>query len=122
MGMTDDTEPTDIIGAQIKQLKQADTLADTPFSGLFHQARTANSMYSGVSQQARVRSGEIETAEPVKTRQGEHLRGTDAYDSMITLPCKSFMRVETARDEIIRQLRAWRQHEQRPRNPTDPRN
>ena len=104
---------SNVIEAQIESVKNADSLADTPFSMLFHKARTSKSrVYSGVSLQVRVRNGEIEVHEnPVKTRQGEHLRGTDAWDSMITLPVKSFMETRTAKDEIIRQLRSWLQSE-----------
>ena len=104
---------SDVIKAQIAELKDADSLADTPFSMLFHKARTSKSrVYSGVSLQIRVKDGEIDVHnDPVLTRQGEHLRGTDAWDSMITLPVKSFMETRTAKDEIIRQLRAWLQNE-----------
>ena len=107
------TTASDVIEAQIDELKNADSLADTPFSMLFHKARTSKSrVYSGVSLQVRVRDGEIEVHDnPVKTRQGEHLRGTDAWDSMISLPVKSFMETRTAKDEIIRQLRSWLQNE-----------
>ena len=107
------TTASDVIEAQIDELKNADSLADTPFSMLFHKARTSKSrVYSGVSLQVRVRGGEIEVHDnPVKTRQGEHLRGTDAWDSMISLPVKSFMETRTAKDEIIRQLRSWLQTE-----------
>ena len=107
------TTASDVIEAQIDELKNADSLADTPFSMLFHKARTSKSrVYSGVSLQVRVRGGEIEVHDnPVKTRQGEHLRGTDAWDSMISLPVKSFMETRTAKDEIIRQLRSWLQNE-----------
>lgn len=106
-------QASDVIEAQIAELKDVDSLADTPFSMLFHKARTSKSrVYSGVSLQVRVRDGEIEAHDdPVKTRQGEHLRGTDAWDSMITLPVKSFMETQTAKDEIIRQLRSWLQNE-----------
>jgi len=107
------TTASDVIEAQIDELKNADSLADTPFSMLFHKARTSKSrVYSGVSLQVRVRDGEIEVHDnPVKTRQGEHLRGTDAWDSMISLPVKSFMKTRTAKDDIIRQLRSWLQNE-----------
>ena len=107
------TTASDVIEAQIDELKNADSLADTPFSMLFHKARTSKSrVYSGVSLQVRVRDGGIEVHDnPVKTRQGEHLRGTDAWDSMISLPVKSFMETRTAKDEIIRQLRSWLQNE-----------
>ena len=104
---------SDVIEAQIAELKDADSLADTPFSMLFHKARTSKSrVYSGVTLQVRVRDGELEAhSDPVLTRQGENLRGTDAWDSMITLPVKSFMETRTAKDEIIRQLRSWLQNE-----------
>jgi len=107
------TNATTVIEAQIEDLKTADSLADTPFSMLFHKARTSKSrVYSGVSLQVRVRDGEIEAhPDPVKTRQGEHLKGTDSWDWMITLPVASFMETRTAKTEIIRQLNAWLQRE-----------
>jgi hypothetical protein len=88
-----------------QNLKDIESLSDTPFSGLFHAARTAKSCYSGVTIQVRIEDGAIETSEPVKIRQGQHLRGTDEYDGMIHLPVKSFMRTETARNEISSQLK-----------------
>ena len=100
---------------EIETVKDAETLGETKFSKLFHKARTSKSrVYSGVSLQVRVRDGEVEVHdEPVKTRQGEHLRGTDAWDSMIHLPVKSFMDTKTGKDQIIYHLRQWMQYESR---------
>lgn len=104
---------SEIVDEQIEAVKNADSLAETPFSKLFHEARTStpNNMrtngYSGVTVQVRVRDGEFEVHDsPVKTRQGEHLRGTDAWDGKVSLVVKPFMETRTARDEIVRQLRA----------------
>lgn len=105
------TDDSDVIQAQIDDIRGVESLADTPFSKLFHEARTAGRHYSGVALQVRITDGKIEShSEPVKTQQGEHLRGTDAWDTIITLPTKSFMEVRTARSEIIRQLKAWLQN------------
>lgn len=109
-----DQNPSDVIEAQIDTVNNADRLAETEFSKLFHEARTSKSrVYSGVALQVRVTDdGEFEAhREPVKTRQSEHLRGTDAWDSIITLPVKSFMETRTAKSEIIRQLKAWLQNQ-----------
>lgn len=95
------------VDEQIENLRGIESLADTPFSKLFHEARTSKSrVYSGVTLQVRVRDGEVEGHDtPVKTRQGEHLRGTDAWDSKVSLPVKPFMDVQTARQEIVYQLK-----------------
>jgi hypothetical protein len=96
---------------EIKTVKNADRLAETQWSNLFHKARTTGKRYSGVTVQARIEDGEVEThPTPVKTRQGEHLRGTDDYDTTVSLVQKSFMDTKTAKQEIIRQLRIWQQH------------
>ena len=109
------TTQAETVEAQIDELKDADSLADTPFSQLFHDARTTGrNRATGVTLQVRVRDGQLEAHDsPVKTRQGEHLRGTDAWDGMVSLPVKPFMETRTAKDEIIRQLRALQQTYQR---------
>jgi hypothetical protein len=109
--MEEATKAADVVSAARDQLRDATSLADTPFSALFHAARTSTPDragthgYSGVTVQVRVRDGQIETSDPVKTRQGEHLRGTDAWDGMVSLPVKPFMTVRTARQEICYRLR-----------------
>jgi len=105
----------EVIESEIETVKNAASLGDTKFSKLFHEARTAKSrVYSGVSLQVRVKDGNVEVHDtPVKTRQGEHLRGTDAWDSMINMPVKSFMDTKTGKDQIIYQLRNWQQYESR---------
>jgi hypothetical protein len=112
MQSTDESTRSEVIEAQIESVKNADSLAQTPFSKLFHEARTTTpdthrtNGYSGVTVQVRVRDGEFEVhGIPVKTRQGEHLRGSDAWDGKISLVVKPFMETKTARSEIIRQLR-----------------
>jgi hypothetical protein len=111
-----DATDVDTIDDMIDRLHGRDSLADTPFSKLFHEARTSTpdtvrrNGYTGVSAQIRVRDGEIDVSKPVKTRQGEHLRGTDAYDGMVHLHVQPFMEVSTARREIMRQLRAWKRN------------
>ena len=104
---------SDVVQAQIETVKEADSLADTKFSKLFHEARTTGrDRASGVSLQVRVSDGEFEVhSKPVKTRQGEHLRGTDAWDSIISIPVKPFMDTRTARNEIVRQLKDYQRNE-----------
>lgn len=103
---------SEVVESEIEAVKNADSLAETKFSKLFHEARTSTpdtirtNGYSGVTLQVRVRDGELEVHDnPVKTRQGEHLRGTSSWDSKISLVVKPFMDTETARQEIVRQLR-----------------
>lgn len=95
----------DALDEQIAALDGIDSLADTPFSALFHEARTARSRFTGATVQVRVRDGEVETSDPVLTRQGEHLRGTAGYDGRLSLPAQSFMDVRTASADLRRQLR-----------------
>ena len=103
------------IDATLDELSGADSLADTPFSRLFHEARTTSRRRAtGVTVQVRVRDGQLEVHDtPVKTRQGEHLRGTDAWDAQVNLPVRAFMDVRTARQEIARQLRHLQRYSQR---------
>jgi len=97
----------DAVEAQIETIKNADTLGETQFSQLFYDARTTGrNRATCVTVQVRVCDGEFEVhEEPVKTRQGEHLRGTDAWDGKVSLPVKPFMETRTARQEIVRQLK-----------------
>lgn len=100
------TDKANVVASTIEDLRGRESLAETAFSALFHEARTSSSRtYSGVTAQVRVRDGDVEVSTPVKTRQGEHLRGTDAWDGMVSLPVHPFMEVRTARQDIIRQLR-----------------
>ena len=103
---------SEVVEAQIEAVQDAGSLAETQFSQLFHEARTSTPNnagthgYSGVTVQVRVRDDEIEVHEsPVKTRQGEHLRGTDSWDGKVSLPVRPFMETRVARQEIVRQLR-----------------
>ena len=111
-------QKSDVVEAQIETLRSADTLGETKFSKLFHEARTTTpdnfrtNGYSGVTLQVRVRDGEFQVHEkPVKTRQGEHLRGTDSWDAKVSLTVKPFMDTRTAKDEIVRQLRAFQRNQ-----------
>lgn len=101
-----DAKQSDVVEAQIEAVKNADTLGETAFSRLFHEARTTGrNRATGVTVQVRVRDGEFEVHEtPIKTRRGEHLCGTDAWDGKVSLPVKPFMGTQTARQEIARQL------------------
>ena len=102
----------DVVDAQIENVRNAESLGETPFSKLFHEARTTGqNRATGVSLQVRVRDDVFEVhSEPVKTRQGEHLRGTDAWDGIISIPVKPFMETRTARQEIVRQLRDFKRN------------
>jgi len=91
------------------RLAVIESLADTPFGGLFHAARTARTYHSSAVVQVRVRDGAIETSDPVMQRSGESLRGTDAWDGMISLPTEAFMTVRSARSQISHQLRDLQQ-------------
>lgn len=104
---------SEVVEEQIETVRNADSLGSTKFSELFHEARTSapdnhrTNGYSGVSLQVRVNDdGEFQVHDsPVKTRRGEHLRGTDSWDGIVSIPVKPFMETQTARQEIIRQLR-----------------
>jgi len=104
---TDAAHAVEVVEDTIDAVKNADSLGETQFSTLFHEARTTGrNRATGVTLQVRVRGGEFEVHDdPVKTRQGEHLRGTDAWDGMVSIPVKPFMDTQTARQEIVRQLR-----------------
>ena len=97
----------EVVEEQIEELKNAESLADTPFSKLFHEARTTSRQRAtGVSLQVRATDETLETHDnPVKTSQGEHLRGTDAWDGIVSIPVRPFMETRVARQEIRRQLR-----------------
>lgn len=104
-----------VVGQQIETVENADRIAETEFGALFHEARTTTrekpgtSGYSSVVVQVRVRDGEFETHdEVVKTRQGETLRGTGAWDGTVSLPVRPFMETDTARSELLVQLRHLR--------------
>ena len=105
--MKQNTDAVEVVENTIEAVKNADSLGETPFSKLFHEARTTGrNRATGVTLQVRVCGGEFEVHnEPVKTRQGEHLRGTDAWDGMVSIPVKPFMDTRTAQQEIVRQLR-----------------
>jgi len=104
-------DKADVVGGWIDELSNnGGSLADTPFSKLFHEARTSEKMYTGITVQVRVRDGQFEVHDtPVKTRQGEHLRGTDQWDGMIHLPTQLFMDTKTARQELVWQLQKLQQ-------------
>ncbi len=115
------TNKSEVIAEQIAEVKDADSLGETKFSKLFHEARTSTpdnhrtNGYSSVTVQVRIQDGEFQVhSKPVKTRQGERLRGTDSWDAKVSLTVKPFMEARIARNEIIRQLRAFqRNHSQK---------
>ncbi len=91
----------------VEDVKNAENLSETPWSKLFHEARTTSRRhYNGVAVPFNVNDGEIEVGDVVKTRQGEHfhVRNT-SWDGVMSLPVRAFMDTETARQEIVRKLR-----------------
>lgn len=96
----------DAVEAEIDAVKNADSLADTPFSQLFHAARTSSRQYhTGVSMPVRVRDGELQVGSVVKTAQGEHHHVRDApWDTTLGLPVKPFMGTRVARQLLVEQL------------------
>lgn len=107
----------EVVEEQIKTVRNAESLGETQFSRLFHEARTTTpdnnrtNGYSGVTLQVRVSDdGEFEVHDkPAKTRQGEHLIGTDAWDGKVSMPVRPFLETRVARQEIVRQLRDVKQ-------------
>lgn len=85
------------------QLQNADKLAGTPFSELFHEARTCDQIYTGVHCEYTIDSdtGTISQISLTKLRQGEHvLDHPDAADFSLSLPRKPFMTAERAKEII----------------------
>lgn len=120
------TNRSDVVSDAIETIRCAESLADTAFGTLFHEARTTSRRhYTSVSAVWRVCDGELEVGSVVRTRQGEHYHTRDApYDGVVSLPVRPFMEVRTARQEIVRQLRGLRrtylvseQHEQEAATP-----
>lgn len=99
---------TDAEADAVEQVKAAESLAETPWSALFHEARTTSRRhYTSVAVPfSEGDDGEIQVGDVVKTRQGEHyhVRNT-SWDGVVSLPVQPFMDTETARQEIVRKLR-----------------
>ena len=83
----------------------ADTLGDTPFSEVFHVARTSKTYWNKATAFCDC-GGEEVTVEAVKRlRKGERspeLR--EKYDFTVSIPVRAFMDTETARRRIADQL------------------
>lgn len=96
----------DAVEAEIDAVKNAESLADTPFSQLFHEARTSSRRYhTGVSIPVRVRNGELQVGSVVKTAQGENHHVRDApWDATFGLPVKPFMETRVAKQLLVEQL------------------
>lgn len=94
----------------IESIKEAESLAETEFSELFHGARTTSpKIFTGVSVAIKETESGIEVGKVVKTRQGEHYHVRDtSWDGVVSLPVRSFMRTEEAKQEIIRQLKEFK--------------
>lgn len=93
------------------ELSGVDSLADTPFSELFHVARTSSKhVHTGVSLPVRIDGGGVEVGSPVKTERGQRFRTNADWDTTISLPVRPFMTVDVARQEIRRQLRDVKRH------------
>jgi len=93
-----------------KNVKEANSLAETEFSELFHVARTTSpdnmrtNGYSSVSIPVCFKeSGEYEVGEPVKTRSGVHfhVRNSNKWNTVISLPVRPFMETQVAKDELL---------------------
>jgi hypothetical protein len=84
---------------------EADALGDTPFSELFHEARTSKENWSKVSAFCDC-GGEEVTIEAVdRLLNGEWSPETrQNYDFIISLPVVAFMSTEVARRHIIDEL------------------
>lgn len=95
-----------VIEAQIDAIKTADSLAETPFAELFHEARTTSrDRATGVSAPLRVRDGRIEVGTVHYTQQGMHHHVRDApWDTTIGLSVVPLMGIDRARSQLVRQL------------------
>jgi len=96
-----------------ENVKQADSLSETEFSGLFHVARTTtpdsrqSNGYSSVSVPVHFgEDGDYVVGAVVKTRRGEHyhVRNSNYWNAVISIPVKPFMETQVAKDEILRQI------------------
>jgi len=95
---------------QINELKDAESLAETPFGRLFHAARTSRDIYTSVAVAVSWDGTDMEVNKTVvKCRQGEHYRN-DGADFILSLPVKPFMDTRTARQELVRKLRTRKQN------------
>jgi len=95
----------------LKHVKDAERIGDTPFSDLYHQARTSSPQtWGGVAAPVWVEENGVRVEEAVTTRRGEHYRH-NAADMVVSLPVKPFMVTATARNGIVRSLRLALQHE-----------
>lgn len=90
-----------------ENVQDADKLSETEFSGLFHEARTnSRQIYTSVSLPVAFNcNGSFAVGEPVRSRQGEHFRANDNWDDVISLSVQPFMDTQTAKQEILRQIR-----------------
>ena len=95
-----------------KEVRNADSIAETPWSKLFHEARTTSrKTYTSVSVPVSVTSDGVKVGDVVKTRQGEHFHMRDtSWDGVISLPVKPFMDTQTARQELSRRLKEFERH------------
>ena len=95
-----------------EQFKQTKKLKDTPFSKLFHEARSSSTQYHNSTAIAvKLVDGEIKTHTVVKIQRGEHyhVRGTE-WDGIVTLGMQPFMETTTAKTRITRQLKQIVRH------------
>lgn len=91
-----------------EQVQDADKLADTPFSELFHEARTSNQIYNKINcyYQIDPDTGSISQLTLFKLQQGEHiLDHPNAADFSASLPRKPSMTTEYAKQLIVESLR-----------------
>lgn len=102
-------DKADVLAEVIEDVKSANSLGDTCFSALFHEARTTtparapNGVYNSVAVGINLSDDGISVTSTVKTRRGEHCRWESA-DRSISLSVKPFLKTQVARRTIVRQL------------------
>jgi len=84
---------------------EADALGDTPFSELFHEARTSKENWSKATAFCDCGGEEVTVERVGRLLDGEWSPETrQKYDFTVTLPVTSFMRTEVARRRIVDEL------------------
>lgn len=80
------------------ELSGINSLADTPWSELFHAARADKTWADKVGVTVTVEDGRVVTGDVVTMQQGEHYhaRNSNKWDGVVTMRTKAFMTVEEA--------------------------
>lgn len=97
--------------AESERVRNLDSLADTKWSRLFHEARTCDGSVQSVSIAVRVRGGAVEVGIPLRTRQGEthHVRNETRWDGTVSIQARPFMSTDCATKAISDELRGLAQ-------------